>query len=68
MPVNETYNYIEINPRLATAGQPTENQIQALQKEGYKVVINLDAIDSIYALEGEADVLESLGLSYIQVR
>ena len=66
MPVNETYNYIEINPRLATAGQPTAKQIQALQKEGYKVVINLAAIDSIYALEGEADVLELLlGLSYI---
>ena len=64
MPIGEIFNFIQIDERTATAGQPSAEQFRALREAGYEVVINLapDGVDT--ALPGQADLLGSLGIQY----
>lgn len=64
MSVSDIYNFIEIDGRIATAGQPTADQFRAARDAGYEVVINLapDGLDT--SLAGERELLEELGLEY----
>lgn len=61
------YNYLPINERVCTSGQPTEKQFNLIRQAGYTTVINLLPAGSENALEGEADLLESLGVRYIHI-
>lgn len=58
-------NYIPISDRIATAGQPTPEQFEAIRAAGYKVVINLAMPTSTNALPNESQIVESLGMDYI---
>jgi uncharacterized protein (TIGR01244 family) len=64
MSVTDIYNFIAIDDRLATAGQPSEDQFRAARGAGYEVVINLapDGLDT--SLPDERGLLESLGIEY----
>ncbi|MDR3416365.1 MAG: NUDIX domain-containing protein [Nevskia sp.] len=57
----------EIDPRLATAGQPTAGQLRAVRASGYQTVINLLPSDSKWALPDEAALAQELGLVYHQI-
>ena len=61
------FNYLPINPNLATSGQPTKNQFDAIQSAGYKKVINLAPPSAENALSGEADIVRKLGMDYINI-
>jgi len=39
--MNEIINYIKINDKLSTAGQPSKKQFKKIADEGFDVVINL---------------------------
>ncbi|MBV8062392.1 MAG: NUDIX domain-containing protein, partial [Nevskia sp.] len=54
----------EIDPRLATAGQPTAGQFRAVRAGGYQSVINLLPEDSKLALPGERALVEAEGMRY----
>jgi uncharacterized protein (TIGR01244 family) len=60
--------YVELSPTLATAGQPTEDQlIQALQL-GFDVVINLGLhTDPSYALPDEEATVRAHGAKYVHI-
>jgi len=58
------YNFHQVNDQLACAGQPTEEQLQDLTKEGYKVIINLGLTGAKYSLPDEAASVAGLGLTY----
>lgn len=53
-----------IDERLATAGQPTAEQMRVVRGSGYQTVINLLPADSRWALADEAAVVEEQGLRY----
>ncbi|MHC1728193.1 MAG: protein tyrosine phosphatase family protein [Syntrophobacteraceae bacterium] len=57
-------NFVSISPKLATAGQPSEQQLQELARQGFEVVINLGLLDTSYSLADEADLVHGLGLVY----
>jgi uncharacterized protein (TIGR01244 family) len=57
-------NFVVVNDDLATAGQPTADQMREVAEEGFEVVINLAVADSTPHLHGEAALVESLGLTY----
>src|SRR5215471_7143678 len=57
-------NFLAIDERLATAGQPTEAQLADVAAAGYEVVINLGLLGQSYSLPDEAGLAESLGLDY----
>jgi uncharacterized protein (TIGR01244 family) len=57
-------NYISVNDQYATAGQPSEEQLQAAAAEGFKTVINLATINPRYSLPDEGASARALGMTY----
>src|SRR5450755_3905237 len=64
MSIQEIKNAIKVNDQILTAGQPTEDQLRAVAAEGFSTVINITILDPRYALEDEAGLVRSLGMSY----
>jgi len=61
-------NYRPIDARLATSGQPNEQQLAAIAAEGYEVIINLALHDDPrYSLSDETGTVRSLGLEYVHI-
>ncbi|HEY43366.1 MAG TPA: phosphatase [Anaerolineae bacterium] len=65
--LEEIYNYLLLTESIATAGQPTKQQIAAIAESGYEVVINLGLADAEYALENEEAVVRAHGMQYIHL-
>lgn len=61
------YNFLPLSASLATAGQPTETELAAVQAAGYEAVVNLLPADSPNALPGEAEIVAGLGLEYVHI-
>jgi protein tyrosine phosphatase (PTP) superfamily phosphohydrolase (DUF442 family) len=64
VPLTDIKNFVRIDDRLATAGQPTEDQLCELVAEGFGAVVNLGLLDPKYCLRDEAGTVETLGMSY----
>jgi uncharacterized protein (TIGR01244 family) len=66
--VSSIYNYRPVDAKLATSGQPTEEQLAAVARDGYEVVINLALHDDPrYSLRDEAASVQSLGMQYVHI-
>lgn len=65
--LNDIYNFLAVNDRLGTAGQPTAAQFDAVQKAGYGVVINLATGKTPRDLANEAEVVAGHGMEYVQI-
>lgn len=65
--LTEIYNFLPIDKRWATAGQPTAEQFLAIAQAGYEVVINLGMRDSPRALADEGSLVIAQGLDYIAI-
>ncbi|PSN12397.1 phosphatase [filamentous cyanobacterium CCT1] len=65
--VTDIRNYLAIAPNLATAGQPTAEQFEALAQAGYTVVINLALSTSDNAIPNEAELVKSLGMTHFHI-
>ena len=64
----DIYNYREAAPDLATSGQPGEDELVAIARAGYQVIINLALHDDPrYSLQDEAASVKTLGLEYIHI-
>lgn len=58
-------NFIQINDRIGTGGQPTREQLEAARNEDYQAIINLAPSNAQNnALPDEARIVESLGMTY----
>ena len=64
---DSVFNFLQINPNIATSGQPSKQQFTAIQQAGYKKVINLAPHDVENALANEAAVVADLGMDYINI-
>jgi protein tyrosine phosphatase (PTP) superfamily phosphohydrolase (DUF442 family) len=62
--VTDVKNFVRIDERLGTAGQPTEAQLRDVATDGYAAVVNLGLLDPKYCLADEARLVASLGMSY----
>lgn len=65
--LDQIYNFLSLDERLGTAGQPTAEQFHAVKEAGYRTVINLAMPDSPQALVGEGELVRLLGLEYIAI-
>ena len=66
--VTSIYNYREVDATLATSGQPTEEQLLSVARDGFQVVINLALHDDPrYSLKDETASVTSLGMEYIHI-
>jgi protein tyrosine phosphatase (PTP) superfamily phosphohydrolase (DUF442 family) len=59
--------YFKVGETIATSGQPTAEQFSGIAGSGYDVVVNLALPTSTYALEDEAAIVQSLGMTYIPI-
>jgi protein tyrosine phosphatase (PTP) superfamily phosphohydrolase (DUF442 family) len=64
MALKSIKNFVPIDDRVVTAGQPTEAQLAEVAAAGFEVVVNLGLLDPSYCLPDEAGVVASLGLAY----
>jgi len=62
--IQDIYNFRQVDDRLITGGQPTEDQLRAAAAEGVTTVINLAPIDEERSLPDEAGLVRSLGMAY----
>jgi protein tyrosine phosphatase (PTP) superfamily phosphohydrolase (DUF442 family) len=65
--LEEIYNFLRLSDRLATSGQPTEDQLTEIGQAGFDVVINLGLTGTDYALEDEAGLVRNLGMEYVHI-
>ena len=65
--LDNIFNFLPISNSVATAGQPTEQQLPLLKAAGYQVVINLAPHTAENALPDEKMSVESLGLEYVHI-
>lgn len=61
------YNYRRLTDAVATAGQPTEEELEAVAQAGFEVVINLALHDAEYSLPDEPGTVATLGMRYIHI-
>ena len=64
MELEQIRNFVAIGERLATAGQPSEDELRLLAERGFEVVVNLGLLDPRYCLADEAGSVAALGMSY----
>ncbi|MCR4347508.1 MAG: protein tyrosine phosphatase family protein [Sulfuricaulis sp.] len=65
--LEKIYNYRRLSDMIATAGQPTEEELTTVTEAGFEVVVNLALHDAEYSLPDERKTVESLGMRYIHL-
>lgn len=64
MSIKDIRAFVSLSDKLATAGQPSEQQIHAICESRFDVVINLGLQDPRYCLPDEEGLIKSLGMAY----
>lgn len=64
MSLDEIYNVREVDDRMFTSGQPSEDQLREVADEGFETVVNLAPHDGENALPDEAGLVGALGMTY----
>jgi protein tyrosine phosphatase (PTP) superfamily phosphohydrolase (DUF442 family) len=64
MSITGIFNFIAIDDRTATAGQPTPDQFKDVRDEGYEAVVNLLPHTQDKALQGEDAIVRNLNMTY----
>jgi len=65
--MNDIYNFLAYHDKLSSSGMPTAEQMKSVAKAGVEVVINLAPHDVPNAIESESELVESLGMEYINI-
>jgi len=66
--IETIYNQRQVDERLATSGQPDEQELACIAAAGYHVLINLALHDDPrYSLPDEAGTARRLGLVYVHI-
>lgn len=67
MSLKEIKNLLQVSDLVATAGQPTEEQLRDVAAEGFAAVINLGLMDPRYCLQDERASVLAAGMSYCHI-
>ena len=65
--MKDIYNYLFYHKKLSSSGMPTAEQMQKVAEAGVELVINLAPHDVPNAILNEAELVESLGMEYINI-
>lgn len=66
-PTNPITNYLLISDKIASSGQPEDNQFKLIKQEGYEVVINLAMPNSEDAIPEEGNIVTAHGMTYVNI-
>ena len=64
MALTDIRNFLAIDGRVATAGQPTEAHLHEVAQAGFEAIVNLGLLDPKYCLRNEAESAAQLRLRY----
>ena len=67
MALSDIVNFVAVDVRIATAGQPSEAQLREIAESGFEAVVNLGILDPEYCLADEAGSAKALGLYYAHI-
>lgn len=65
--VEDITNYLQVAPGIFTGGQPTPEEIAALGKADFKIIINLGLINSPDAIPDEQELVQESGMAYVHI-
>jgi protein tyrosine phosphatase (PTP) superfamily phosphohydrolase (DUF442 family) len=65
--MNDIYNYKFFHEKLSSSGMPTAEQMKSVADAGVQLVINLAPHDVKKAIPNERELVESLGMQYINI-
>ncbi|MBW4446715.1 MAG: protein tyrosine phosphatase family protein [Spirirestis rafaelensis WJT71-NPBG6] len=65
--IEDIYNFLKLSDAIASSGQPTQEQFQAIKGAGYQVIVNLALPESPNALKDEKQIVESQGMQYVHI-
>lgn len=65
--VETIINYYELADGLVSSGQPTLEEFAAIRDAGFQMVINLVPPDDPAALPNEREIVEGLGMAYLNI-
>jgi protein tyrosine phosphatase (PTP) superfamily phosphohydrolase (DUF442 family) len=65
--MQEIVNYYQVTDKIATSGQPTQEQFQDIAEAGYEATINLALPSSTNAIADEGAIVTGLGMAYFQI-
>ena len=65
--MKDIYNYWFYDEKLSSSGMPTADQMKSVAEAGVQVVINLAPHDVPQALPDESELVQSLGMEYINI-
>lgn len=65
--MNDIYNYLYYHDKLSSSGMPTVEQMKSVAEAGVQLVINLAPHDVPNAIQDETELVESLGMTYINI-
>ncbi len=65
--LGDIFNFLPVNDRIVTAGQPSETQLAAAQAAGFTRIINLAPHGLENSLPDEAGVARKLGMEYVHI-
>ena len=65
--MNDIYNYLFYGDQLSSSGMPTAEQMKTVAEAGVDLVINLAPHDAPNAIPDETELVESLGMEYINI-
>ncbi|MEZ4280834.1 MAG: protein tyrosine phosphatase family protein [Myxococcota bacterium] len=60
-------NFVQLTEKIATAGQPTAEQIPGIAAAGHVAVVNLAVPDSHNAVANEGSLVTATGMVYVQI-
>jgi protein tyrosine phosphatase (PTP) superfamily phosphohydrolase (DUF442 family) len=60
-------NFVVVDARIASAGQPSEAQLREIAESGFEAVVNLGILDPEYCLPDEKKSAQALGLHYVHI-
>lgn len=61
------HDYIKIDDRISTSGQPKAEDFAEIAKQGYQTVINLALPTSDHALPDEGSIVTRTGMNYVHI-
>jgi len=65
--MNDIFNYKFFHEKLSSSGMPTTEQMNAVAEASVQLVINLAPHDVQNAIPNETELVESLGMQYINI-
>jgi len=65
--MKDIYNYLFYHDKLSSSGMPTTRQMKDVAEAGVELVINLAPHDVPNAIPNETQLVEALGMEYINI-